>query len=284
MNTVARRHRHDALHCCPACAASVLGRPHAARLRRAVGGVPVQWAWLGLLALVAALVPLAALQDGSGSALAFGTPVAIIEDGPGISPSPSVPEVRPDLPASERPPLPVPPKVEWHDSVALGTPNAGSLVGGVRLPESGTGYYTYNPATQQPPGGADREWGTARLVREVLDLGAWWARSHPKRSPLGIGDLSREHGGPFTGPVVGHASHQNGLDVDIRLPRRDGRAAAADPSTYDRALTQAVVDRLVAQGASLVLVGPRLHVTGPQGIVMTWPNHDDHIHARWPSA
>ena len=84
--------------------------------------------------------------------------------------------------------------------------------------------------------------------------------------------------------MVGHVSHQNGLDVDIRLPRRDGAEAGAGPATYDRALTQAVVDRLVAQGASLVLVGPSLDVHGPSGIVMTWPNHDDHIHARWAAA
>lgn len=268
-----RSHRREALHCCPACAASVLGRP---RRRRPAGGVP--WAWLGLLALVAALVPLAAFEAGDGSGTAFGAPVAVIEGGPAVAPAPSTPEVVPDRPASERP---ADPKVAWRDSVAVGTPNAGSLVNGVRLPSAGAGYYTYDPATQRPPGGADRTWGTARLVHELLELGAWWSKAHPKAPRLGIGDLSREHGGPFTGPVVGHVSHQNGLDVDIRLPRRDGAEAAVDPATYDRALTQAVVDRLVAQGASLVLVGPGLDVRGPSGIVMTWPNHDDHIHARF---
>ncbi len=270
------RHRREALHCCPACAASVLGGGRRRRL-----GVSAHWAWLGLLALVAALVPLAALEAGDGGSVAFGAPVAVIEDGPAITPVPATPEIVPDQPASERPALPVKPKVAWRNSVAIGTPNAGGLVNGVRLPSSGTGYYTYDPATQRPPGGADRTWGTDRLVHEILDLGAWWARSHPKQPRLGIGDLSREHGGPFTGPVVGHVSHQNGLDVDIRLPRRDGREASADPSTYDRAFTQAVVDRLVAQGASLVLVGPSLAIHGPSGIVMTWPNHDDHIHARF---
>ena len=86
----------------------------------------------------------------------------------------------------------------WRDSRAVGTPNAGSLVNGVRLPASGVGYYTYNPATQQPPGGPDRTWGTARLVREVVDLGRWWARTYPKQPPLGIGDLSRSPAGRST--------------------------------------------------------------------------------------
>lgn len=172
--------------------------------------------------------------------------------------------------------------MEWRDNRALGTPNAGRLVDGVRLPAEGPGYYTYNPATQTPPGGADRTWGTRRLVREVLDLGEWWSRTHPGRPRLGIGDLSRPGGGPFTGPAVGHASHQNGLDVDIRLVRRDGAEDATRPGTYDRPLTQAVVDRLVARGAGLVLIGPSLDLHGPPGVVMRWPNHDDHLHVRFP--
>jgi murein endopeptidase len=120
------------------------------------------------------------------------------------------------------------------------------------------------------------------VVREVLELGEWWARSHPDAPRLGIGDLSRPEGGPFRGPVVGHASHQNGLDVDIRLVRRDGAEAAVDQSSYDPALTQALVDRLVARGASLVLIGPSLHLHGPPEVVMPWPNHDDHLHVRFP--
>jgi catechol 2,3-dioxygenase-like lactoylglutathione lyase family enzyme len=55
----------------------------------------------------------------------------------------------------------------------------------------------------------------------------------------------------------------------------------SDPSTYDRALTQQVVDRLVARGAELVLVGRGLRLGGPPGVVMTWPNHDDHLHVRF---
>jgi hypothetical protein len=29
----------------------------------------------------------------------------------------------------------------------------------------------------------------------------------------------------------------------------------------------------------LILVGPNLDVSGP---VTIWPNHDDHLHIRWP--
>jgi hypothetical protein len=64
--------------------------------------------------------------------------------------------------------------------------------------------------------------------------------------------------------------------------RRDGVEGPADASSYDRALTQAVVDRLVARGADLVLIGPSLDLTGPSGVVVRWPNHDDHLHVRFP--
>ncbi len=266
-----RRHRREALHCCPACAASVRGRPQVGR------SAPRPWLWVTLLALVAAMIPLAAMEGGepavAQAAIASPVPPALEP-----APVPDVAEIVPDQPASEKPPAPkktTTPAVVWRDSRAVGTPNAGSLVNGVRLPASGVGYYTYNPATQQPPGGPDRTWGTARLVREVIDLGRWWARTYPKQPPLGIGDLSRPSGGAFHGPVVGHQSHQNGLDVDIRLVRRDGARAQVDPS-------QAVVDRLVSRGASLVLIGPNLDLRGPSGVVMPWPAHDDHLHVRFP--
>lgn len=245
---------------------------------------------MALLLLVLSAVPLAAMEASGPMGLAIAAPSpesVVISDG---APEAAEPTVEPgprdtaaeSSPLPRRPPAPPAPSVRWRDARALGTPNAGSLANGVRLPAEAPGLYTYDPATQQPPGGADRQWGTARLVREVLDLGGWWRRTHPRRARLGIGDLSREHGGPFLGPVVGHASHQNGLDVDIRLPRRDGAEAAADPSTYDRALAQAVVDRLVARGAELVLVGPNLDLHGPAGVVTTWPAHDDHLHVRFP--
>lgn len=168
--------------------------------------------------------------------------------------------------------------IAWRDSAAGGSPNEGHLKGGVRLPASGTGYYTYDPRTQQEPGGLDTRWGTTRLVREMIDLGKWWARTHPGAGAIGIGDLARRGGGD----IDGHASHENGLDVDIRLPRRDRAHGPANPSNYDRALTQAIVDRVVARGASLVLVGHSLDLRGPGGVVMPWPNHDDHLHVRFP--
>jgi hypothetical protein len=264
-----RHARREALHCCPACAAS-LGQRRRRRSRP-------QWAWVTLLGAVAALVPLAAMDGSGGPAVASAAPAVARAAPARLGPAPEPTERAPGSPPARA----ARPAVEWRDSQALGTANDGRLVNGVRLPKEGPGFYTYNPATQQPPGGADRTWGTATLVRQVLDLGAWWERAHPGAPRLGIGDLSLEHGGPFTGPVVGHASHENGLDVDVRLVRRDGSEASVTAAAYDRELTQAVVDRLVARGASLVLIGPSLNLYGPPGVVVRWPGHDDHLHARF---
>jgi len=229
-----------------------------------------------MLLVCLAAVPLGALGDGPRQASAAATPPVVIEEGPSDAELPM--RVQVNVVHSER----SGPIVDLHDaSVAHGGPNGGTLSGAVRLPIRGPGYYTYNPATQRPPGGADRRWGTSMLVSQVIALGEWWDRTHPRRARLGIGDLSRPGGGPFQGPVVGHSSHQNGLDVDIRLPRRDGVEGPANPGNYDRELTQRVVDRLVAQGATLILIGPNLDLHGPAGVVVRWPNHDDHLHVRF---
>lgn len=234
------------------------------------------WLWALLLATVLLAIPLGAASNDPSTALATGD-AGVIDDGPFDAEWPMQVEVR--VANSER----SGPLVDLTDgSLALGGPNGGRLASGVRLPISGAGYYTYNPATQTSPQSPERRWGTAMLVSQVMSLGRWWAQEHPDLPPLGIGDLSRERGGPFTGPGVGHSSHQNGLDVDIRLPRRDRVMGPATPANYDRELTQRVVDRLVAQGASLVLIGPNLDLTGPSGVVVRWPAHDDHLHVRFP--
>jgi hypothetical protein len=262
------RHRRLALECCPACAASARPVSEGLRARADHGGVPAapRWAWLAVLGVAAALVPVAAWRGGPG-ALALE---------PAPAPVPPAAEVAAARPAT------VPFHVTYRRSVASGLPQAGRLVGGVQLPPVGPGYYTYDPSSSALPNAAGRRWGTETLVRQLVALGAWWERAHPGAPRIGVGDMSRREGGSFGGAITGHVSHQNGLDADLRLPRRDGVEGPSGPGTYDRRLTQALVDRLVAQGAALVLVGPSLDLHGPRGIVGPWPNHDDHIHVRFP--
>jgi murein endopeptidase len=116
------------------------------------------------------------------------------------------------------------------------------------------------------------------------------AREHRRANPgaprLLVGDLSRPRGGDFGARVsggLGHASHQNGLDVDIYYPRRDRRLRAPrDVEDVDRRLAQDLVDRFVAAGAQFVFTGPGLGLRGPSRIVQPLRHHDDHLHVRLP--
>jgi murein endopeptidase len=177
------------------------------------------------------------------------------------------------------PPAQRDPGIRWRDSRALGTPSAGRLVRGVRFPAAGSRFFTWDPLLHRRPDRPGRRWGTDLLVRKVLNVVSGYAASHPSAPRLGIGDLSRRLGGPF-GPR--HASHQNGLDVDVYYPRRDRRERPPHVAAQiDHPLAQDLVDRFVAAGAVVVFVGPNTELTGPPGVVQVLWNHDNHLHARF---
>jgi murein endopeptidase len=206
------------------------------------------------------------------------------------TPRPPAPTVAPAPPPSKPAPLPRVPRakpVPRPPSRAVGLPWAGRLVDGHPLPVRGPGYVTWDPIRKQVPNRGWRRWGTDRLVRIVRRVLAAYQRRHADAPPVLVGDLSRPRGGDF-GPRfggIGHASHQNGLDVDIYYPRHDGRLRAARrPEQVDRAAAQALVDAFVRAGAERVFVGPSLALRGPPRIVQPLTNHDDHLHARLPGA
>ena len=170
-----------------------------------------------------------------------------------------------------------PEPIRWRRSRALGLPWAGRLVNGVQLPAEGEHFFTWDPVRLRRPDRPGRRWGADGVVRRTLRIVEAYARAHPDAPRVGIGDFSRRRGGDF-GPK--HVSHQNGLDVDVYYPRIDGRERPARWFTQvDRRLAQDLVDRFVAAGAAKVFVGPNV---GPRGVVEVLPNHDDHLHARFP--
>ena len=139
---------------------------------------------------------------------------------------------------------------------------------GVRLPSEGEHFFTWDPVKRRSPNRPWRRWGTDRLVRLVLRIAREYRAAHPRAPRMAVGDLSRPRGGDF-GPqfgYIGHASHQNGLDVDVYYPRADGRERAPrDASQIDRRLSQELVDRFVAAGAQTVFVGPNTGLHGAAG-------------------
>ena len=171
-------------------------------------------------------------------------------------------------------------------SRSLGLPWAGKLVGGVQLESEGEHFFTWDHVRRRSPNRDWRRYGNARLIRTLLRVVREYAAAHPTAPRVGVGDLSRRHGGDF-GPRyggVGHASHQNGLDVDVYYPRRDRRER---PPTalrqIDRRLAQELLDRFVAAGVAKVFVGPRTRLGGPPAVVEELPAyHDNHMHVRLP--
>jgi murein endopeptidase len=191
-------------------------------------------------------------------------------------------------PRVARAPLPkAPPRtppIHWRASVSLGTPTAGRLVRAVHLPAGGADFVTWHPVADHRPNASGRRWGSRRLVRTLLGVLRTHRRAHPAAPRLVVGDLSLRRGGPFPPDDEDegtHASHQNGLDVDVYLPRRDRKLRPPlRRAQVDRALAQDLVDRFVAAGAQRIFVSRRLRLRGPRAVVQHWPRHGDHLHVR----
>jgi Zinc carboxypeptidase/Penicillin-insensitive murein endopeptidase len=174
-------------------------------------------------------------------------------------------------------------EIAWRDSRSLGVPWAGRLVRGVQLPEEGLTYFTWDPVLKRSPNRPWRRWGSGRLLRMLLRVLADYAMANPDAPRVGIGDLSRPQGGVFDKRFggLGHASHQNGLDVDVYYPRRDRlELRPSRPSQIDHLLAQDLVTRFVRAGAVKAFVGPRTGLRGPKRIVQRLVHHDDHVHVR----
>ncbi len=181
------------------------------------------------------------------------------------------------------PRLPPAMSVPQVGSLALGEPNRGRLVNGLQLPGTGPDWVTYDPVLHRAPNRPDRRWATDRLLAFLLYVLRDYRLANPGAPPVLIGDLSLPHGGPFGSDFggLGHASHQNGLDVDVLYPRADRAllppAKAAD---VDRLLAQDLVSRFVGAGAQFAFVGTKVGLGGPPSVVQAIAHHDDHVHVR----
>ncbi|MBD0290512.1 MAG: penicillin-insensitive murein endopeptidase [Thermoleophilia bacterium] len=150
----------------------------------------------------------------------------------------------------------------------------------MRLPATGRHFFTWDPVLRSSPNRPWRRFGTDGLVRITLRVVRGFAAAHPHAPRVGIGDLSRPRGGPFPPK---HASHQNGLDVDVYYPRKDRKERPPRrPAQVDRRLAQALVDAFVGAGAAKIFVGPSVGLRGPHRVVQVLAHHDDHLHVRIP--
>ena len=193
----------------------------------------------------------------------------------------TVPPVPPTQPAV--PPPEALPRADAR-SHAVGLPFRGRLVGGVPFPPEGAAFGTWDPVLKRSPNRVWRRYATVRTVQRVLTVLATFREAHPTAPRVLVGDLSRPRGGEFGRRFggLGHASHQNGLDIDVYYPRLDRlEQAPRRPEQVDQVLAQDLVDLFLHAGAQKVFVGPNLKLRGPRSKVIPLVHHDDHLHARF---
>ena len=138
---------------------------------------------------------------------------------------------------------------------------------------------TWNPVTDSSPNLPGRLYGHERMIRAILSVVAGYREAHPNAQRVVVGDISFRDGGRMDQ----HVSHQNGLDVDVYYRRLDRHTSAPiRTGQIDRQLAQDILDRFVAAGATKVFVGYSTGLRGPSGVVVPYPNHENHMHVRFP--
>lgn len=179
---------------------------------------------------------------------------------------------------------------------AVGFYSSGSLELAENFPDSGVGFYRlFLPR--------DRGWSTRSLINMITGAAASVVSHHPNGGRLGIGDASRESGGYASG----HASHQNGLDVDLRYYAVNQREMNPDAtsgfdeqfvqsgkltSNFDLVRNWALVKSMVSTGmVSRMFVDPAIKAAmcvfkgSPEATealrrLRPYANHANHIHVR----
>jgi penicillin-insensitive murein endopeptidase len=174
--------------------------------------------------------------------------------------------------------VPAPVRVEWRHATSVGLQYAGHLVDGTQLPVEGPDWVTWNPNTDSSPNLPRRLYGHERTIRAIVNVLAAYRAEHPHAPRVVIGDISLRNGGRMDQ----HASHQNGLDVDVYYPRLDKHLGAPiSTRQIDRRLSQDLLDRFVAAGAKMVFVGFSTGLHGPHDVVVPYANHENHMHVRF---
>jgi peptidoglycan hydrolase-like protein with peptidoglycan-binding domain len=123
-------------------------------------------------------------------------------------------------------------------------------------------------------------WGTAATIGQLEAAAAAFLTTGHGR--VAVGDISFEHGGN----IPGHATHEVGLDVDLRLIR-DARNQCTYGTTwrlasYDRAATRMLIKAIRAAAIGHVKL---IYFNDPvligEGLTTWFTGHDDHLHVRY---
>ena len=129
-------------------------------------------------------------------------------------------------------------------------------------------------------GNGAANWGMAEAVDTLEAVGrSMVARGYGR---IAVGDLSLEH----PGDIPGHATHERGLDIDIRLLRKANDQCTWGTrwsySTYDRAATRVMIQEFRAlTPGHIKLIYFNDPVLIREGLTTWYSGHDDHIHVRF---
>jgi len=146
-------------------------------------------------------------------------------------------------------------------------------------------HFQFAPMTSAGPcdysvGNGTANWGTASAIA-YIDLAAR-RNVAAGRGRVALGDIGLEHGGN----IAGHDTHERGLDVDVRLIRKDRAQCRVGSnyrlSSYDRSATRALIQaiRTFAPG-HVKLIYFNDPVLIKEGLTRRFTGHDDHLHVRF---
>lgn len=140
-----------------------------------------------------------------------------------------------------------------------------SSAGFIQLAASGPGFYSYAVA--------GRRWGKPAMVYGIERIARRWETEQRGAPRMGVGDISAMNGGR----ISGHASHQKGVDVDVRPVRTSGEGPVTRfMSTYSRARTSTLIGMYRRELSTTHVFFNDNTIAGTQ----YWRNHDNHFHVR----
>jgi peptidoglycan hydrolase-like protein with peptidoglycan-binding domain len=129
-------------------------------------------------------------------------------------------------------------------------------------------------------GNGKANWATGAAIGQLEAASKAFAATHQGR--ISVGDASYEHGGNI--PL--HATHEVGLDVDIR-PIRDAENQCTWSTnwrftSYDRAATRTLIRMIRGTAPGHVKL---IYFNDPvlirEGLTTWYTGHDDHLHIRY---
>ncbi|MES2128373.1 MAG: penicillin-insensitive murein endopeptidase [Pseudomonadota bacterium] len=135
------------------------------------------------------------------------------------------------------------------------------------LPQAyeGGGYYTYGL-----PGSGRSQYAHPALISLLMQVATRWCGMEQRK--FGVGDISLANGIPHPD----HRSHRNGLQVDIRPLRKDGKELACSrlSAEYDRDGTAKLIGLFGAIDQVQRIFFNDHSISG----VRPYARHDDHFH------